>query len=69
MQYYKNLTSELKAAGIRPMATLYHWDLPQALQDEGGLLSPDFEDWFNDYADKCFAELGSDVSGLSSCCC
>lgn len=62
MQYYKNLTSELLANGIKPMATLYHWDLPQPLEDLGGFLNASFADWFNDYANKVFAELGNDVS-------
>ena len=36
VDYYRNLVLELKAAGIKPLATLYHWDMPQALQDLGG---------------------------------
>lgn len=44
------------------MATLYHWDLPQPLEDLGGFLNASFADWFNDYANKVFAELGNDVS-------
>ena len=62
MEYYKNLTTELLANGIKPMATLYHWDLPMPLEDLGGFLNASFADWFNDYADKVFAELGGNVS-------
>ena len=62
MEYYKNLTTELLANGIKPMATLYHWDLPMPLEDLGGFLNASFADWFNDYADKVFAELGENVS-------
>ena len=62
MEYYKNLTTELLANGIKPMATLYHWDLPMPLENLGGFLNASFADWFNDYADKVFAELGENVS-------
>ena len=62
MEYYKNLTTELLANGMKPMATLYHWDLPMPLEDLGGFLNASFADWFNDYADKVFAELGENVS-------
>ena len=62
MEYYKNLTTELLANGIKPMATLYHWDLPMPLEDLGGFLYASFADWFNDYADKVVAELGENVS-------
>jgi Beta-glucosidase/6-phospho-beta-glucosidase/beta-galactosidase len=36
LQYYINLSKELHSKGLKVVATLYHWDLPQALQDEGG---------------------------------
>ena len=43
------------------MVVLYHWDLPQALQDHGGWLNESVVGHFNDYADKCFSELGPKV--------
>ncbi|CAH1955173.1 unnamed protein product [Acanthoscelides obtectus] len=62
VQYYKNLIKELKANGIEPLVTLYHWDLPQPLQVLGGFLNDNFVDWFGDYAQLCFDLFGDDVS-------
>ena len=61
VQYYKNLIAALKAYNIRPVVTLYHWDLPQELQDLGGWLNPKSADWFKYYASICFREFGNDV--------
>jgi beta-glucosidase len=50
LAFYDRLVDELLAAGIEPFATLYHWDLPQALQDRGGWQSRDTALAFADYA-------------------
>jgi beta-glucosidase len=50
LDFYHRLVDELLAAGIEPFATLYHWDLPQALQDRGGWQSRDIPLAFADYA-------------------
>jgi beta-glucosidase len=59
--FYERLVDALLAAGIRPFATLYHWDLPQALQERGGWTSRDTAQRFADYAALLFARLGDRV--------
>lgn len=61
LDFYRRLVDALGEAGIRPMVTLYHWDLPAALDDRGGWLNPDVADWFADYAEVCFRALGDRV--------
>ena len=56
--FYRRLCEELLASGITPVATLYHWDLPQVLQDRGGWLSPESRHWFAEYAATTKEALG-----------
>jgi beta-glucosidase len=61
LAFYQRLVDALLEAGITPMATLYHWDLPAALDDRGGWLNRDSADWFADYANVCFKALDGRV--------
>ncbi|PON69726.1 Glycoside hydrolase [Parasponia andersonii] len=63
IKYYNDLINELLANGLKPFVTLFHWDLPQALEDEyGGFLSPQIVEHFRDYAELCFKEFGDRVN-------
>nr|CAH7737288.1 unnamed protein product [Callosobruchus chinensis] len=53
-----NLLQELHRNGIEPMVTLYHWDLPTALQNQGGWMNNKVVGWFTDYARLCFQHFG-----------
>jgi beta-glucosidase len=62
LAFYDRLVDELLANGIEPFATLYHWDLPQALQDRGGWESRDTAEAFASYAGHVAAALSDRVS-------
>ena len=49
LDVYNRLVDEVSERGLTPFATLYHWDLPQVLQEKGGWLHPDSHKWFADY--------------------
>jgi beta-glucosidase len=61
LDYYSRLVDELLANGITPFPTLYHWDLPQALQDEGGWANRDIVEHFAAYAETMVKALGDRV--------
>lgn len=61
LDFYRRLTDALLESGIRPMATLYHWDLPEALDNRGGWLNRDIADWFAEYATTAYRALDDRV--------
>ena len=61
MDYYKRVFEKLNQNGIKPNVTLYHWDLPQVLEERGGWVNRDSIEWFGEYADKMFRAFGDVV--------
>ena len=61
LDFYDRLVDALLKHGIEPMVTLFHWDLPAALDDRGGWLNPDVSKWFADYAAIMFRKLDGRV--------
>ncbi|MCR5792341.1 MAG: beta-glucosidase [Lachnospiraceae bacterium] len=61
IQFYVNLVDELLQNGIEPYLTLYHWDLPAALQEKGGFLSEESPEWFAYYTEVIAQALGDKV--------
>jgi beta-glucosidase/6-phospho-beta-glucosidase/beta-galactosidase len=62
LDFYERLVDELLAHEIRPFLTLYHWDLPDALQQRGGWTADDVPAWFAEYASVVADRLGDRVT-------
>lgn len=61
LQFYIDLVNELTEAGIAPMVTLFHWNLPTAIYELGGWENPQVVDWFEQYTDVVTTALGKKV--------
>ncbi|MFO1082162.1 MAG: GH1 family beta-glucosidase [Reyranellaceae bacterium] len=66
LAFYDRLVDGLLAAGIEPWLCLYHWDLPLALQEQGGWANRDSVAWFADYADLVARRLGDRVKRFAT---
>jgi beta-glucosidase len=64
LDFYDRLVDQLLASDIRPFLTLYHWDLPQALQDRGGWAAEDAPEWFAAFASVVADRLGDRVADV-----
>ena len=62
LDHYSRLADTILEAGIRPFCTLYHWDLPQALEDRGGWPNRDLAGYFADYAGILAKHLGDRIT-------
>ncbi|KOY54264.1 GH1 family beta-glucosidase [Streptomyces sp. XY332] len=66
LDFYRRLVDELSAAGIRPVATLYHWDLPQELEDLGGWPRRETAERFAEYTGLVAGALGDRVASWTT---
>ena len=63
--FYDKLINEIESAGITPLSTLYHWDLPQTLQDKGGWVNRETVDRFGEYAAAVAQHFGDRIKNIA----
>jgi beta-glucosidase len=61
LDFYDRLIDLSLELGITPWPTLYHWDLPHALEKKGGWVNRDVKDWFGEFVSKCVQTYGDRV--------
>ena len=66
IEFYNKVIKKLLEKGITPFVDLYHWDLPQCLEEIGGFINPQFPEWFEAYAKVCFEAFGDRVKFWST---
>ena len=66
LDFYDRLVDGMLARGLQPFLTLYHWDLPAALADQGGWRNRDIASWFADYARAVHERLGDRVASTAT---
>lgn len=66
LDFYDRLIDGMLERGLAPYATLYHWDLPSALQDKGGWMNRDIAGWFADYATLVANKFGDRLTAIAT---
>lgn len=66
LDFYERLVDGALERGLEPHVTLYHWDLPQVLQDRGGWAHPDIPGWFTEYALAVAGRLGDRIASYAT---
>ncbi len=61
VDYYNRMIDNCLYRGIEPWATLYHWDLPQRLEDQGGWANREIVNWFSELSDLCSRKYGDRI--------
>ncbi len=64
LQFYSDLVDELLKNGITPYVTLFHWDMPMAIYNRGGMMNTEFPQWFAEYAVTVVKHLGDRVKNF-----
>lgn len=65
LDFYDRLTDAMLERGIKPCATLYHWELPSALADMGGWRNPEIAKWFGDYTETIMGRIGDRMHSVA----
>jgi beta-glucosidase len=66
IDFYDRLIDGMLERGLKPFATLYHWDLPSPLQDKGGWMNRDIAGWFADYATLVAQQFGDRLTAIAT---
>src|SRR5690554_5196138 len=66
LDFYDRLIDGMLERGLKPFGTLYHWDLPSALQDKGGWMNRDIASWFADYAVEVTKSFGDRLASTAT---
>lgn len=66
LDFYDRLTDAMLERGLKPMATLYHWELPSALADLGGWRNRDIAGWFGDFSETVMGRLGDRMFSVAT---
>ena len=65
LDFYDRLTDAMLERGLKPAATLYHWEMPSALEDQGGWRNRDIANWFGDFTDVIMGRIGDSMYSVA----